>query len=83
MVDYAIISRVFDATTGGVLVTAAGLHRNGTQAAGICLASEDCLRQAGKMASGDWSKANIQFVIQTAVLGDDPGQPRVVAASVW
>ena len=82
-VDYAIISRVFDATTGGVLVTAAGLHHNATQAAGICLASEDCLRQAGKMAGGDWSKANIEFVIQTTVLGDDPGQPRVVAAQVW
>lgn len=81
--DYAIVSRVFNATTGGVLVTAAGLHHNGTEAAGMCLASESCLLQAGKMASGDWSKGNIEFVVATTIVGDDPGQPRVVAARIW
>jgi hypothetical protein len=83
VVDYGIISRTFDATTGQFLVTAAGLHHNGTEAAGVCLASEACLRQAGKMASGDWSKNSLQFVIETPVLGDEPGQPRVVAATLW
>ena len=81
--DFALISRVFDPTTGHPLITAAGLLPYGTEAAGECLADLGCLQQLEKLAPGDWKKKNIQFVIGTKIIGDSPGQARVLAAYLW
>lgn len=83
LTDYGIVSRVFDSTTGRVLITAAGIFRFGTQAAGECLADPECIAQAAKLAPGDWSKGNVQIVIKTKVIGEDPGKPTVLAARIW
>ena len=79
-VDYAIISRVFDSTTGQPVVIAAGVHRMGTEAAGECFSDPACFEQAEKLAPGDWTRANIQIILQTQVVNEVAGQPRVVAA---
>ncbi len=81
--DYALITRAFDPTTGHLLVTSAGILQFGTQAAAQCLADATCLAQAEKLSPGDWKHKNIQIVIGTTVIGDNAGQPRVLAAYVW
>lgn len=81
--DYAIISRVSDATTGRVLVTVAGIRHFGTQSAAECLTDSTCLAAAERLAPGDWRQANIQVVLKTPVIGNDAGQPQVVAAFLW
>jgi hypothetical protein len=82
-VDYALISRVQDSTTGRTVVTVAGIHQYGTQAAGDCITKPSCIEQAEKLAPGDWTKSNIQILVSTTVIGENPGEPRVLAAHVW
>lgn len=82
-VDYALISRVLDATTGRIVIMAAGIRQYGTQAAGECIADANCLEQAEKIAPGKWAAANIQIVLETTVIGENPGKARVLAARVW
>lgn len=81
--DYAIISRVNDLTTGHPLLTTAGLFQYGTEAAAMCLSEPSCLSSAEKMAPGDWQHKNVQIVIQTTIINDNAGEPRVVAAYIW
>lgn len=82
-VDYALISRALDPTTGSIVITAAGIRQYGTQSAGECITDASCFEQAEKIAPGDWAKANIQIVIETTVIGENPGKAKVVAARVW
>jgi hypothetical protein len=82
-VDYALISRVLDPTTGRIVITAAGIRQYGTQAAGECITDATCFEQAEKLAPGDWTKANLQIVIETTVIGENPGKARVLAAHAW
>jgi hypothetical protein len=81
--DYALISRVFDPTTGHLLVTSAGILQYGTEAAAQCLTDQICLGQAEKLQPGDWNHKNIQIVIGATIIGDNAGQPRVLAAYLW
>ena len=81
--DYAVISRVHSATTGRTLLTIAGLDRFGTQAAADCVAESSCIAAAENLQPGGWKTKNIQLVLQTTVIGGNPGEPRVVAAYLW
>jgi hypothetical protein len=81
--DYALLSRVLDATTGHVLITVAGIRHFGTQAAADCLSDSSCIEAAEKLAPGDWKRSNIEIVLATPVIGARGGQPRVVAAYLW
>jgi hypothetical protein len=81
--DYAIASRMFDATTGNLVVTAAGILPYGTQAAGELLTSNRYLEAALRRAPQDWYRRNLQIVIHTKVVGGVPGPPEVVAWHVW
>jgi hypothetical protein len=55
----------------------------GTRAAGECLIDDECLEAARRLAPGDWRTRNIQVVVATKVIGEEPGAPRVVAAHLW
>jgi hypothetical protein len=81
--DYALVSRVLDRTTGRVLVTVAGIRHFGTESAAECLADSPCLEAAEKLAPGDWKHANVQIVLRTTVIGNDAGEPQVLAAYLW
>ena len=39
--------------------------------------------EARQLAPGDWRHKNIQIVVATKVIGEEPGAPRVVAAHLW
>ena len=81
--DFALISRVFDPTTGRVIFTAAGILGYGTVAASQCLTDATCLAQAQALGSGDWKHKNIQIVLGTSIIRDDPGKPKVLASYTW
>jgi hypothetical protein len=81
--DYAIISRVFDPTTGHPLLTAAGLFQYGTEAAGMCLSTPSCLESAEALAPGDWKHRNVQIVIATTIINENAGEPRVLTSYLW
>jgi hypothetical protein len=81
--DFGIISRVFDPTTGHLIVMSSGITGYATGPAAECLADAKCLGQAEKLSPGDWKHKNIQIIIGTAIVGDNAGQPSVVAAYLW
>ena len=81
--DFAIVTRLLDAKTGQVLIAAAGLGANGTQAAGEFISRSDYLEQAFGGAPPDWQKKNVQVVLETTVTDSVAGPPRVVATYFW
>jgi hypothetical protein len=66
-----------------VVIAAAGLGANGTQAAGEFISRPDYLEEAFRSAPSDWAKKNVQVVVETTVTDSVAGPPRVVATYFW
>jgi hypothetical protein len=81
--DYAIVSRVVDPLTGRVVVTASGLAKFGTEAAGEFLTTRSYMEEISKSAPAGWERKNMQIVIGTNPVGRSSGPPRVVATYFW
>ena len=81
--DYAIISRIWDATTEQFVVVAAGIGIYGTMAAGEFLTDATHLAALAKQAPENWDRKNIQVVIATRVINGISGPPRILAVHVW
>jgi hypothetical protein len=81
--DYALISRIRDATTERMVVVAAGITNYGTIAAGEFLTDPSYMEAVAKSAPPRWERKNMQFVIATEVINGNSGPPRVVAAQFW
>jgi hypothetical protein len=81
--DYGIIARTFTPTTGNLLVTVAGLGRDGTLAAGACVSDASCMEQARKFVPGDWKHRNLEIIIATTVANSSPSNARVISAYTW
>jgi hypothetical protein len=81
--DYAIVSRLLDPTTGKIAVTAAGITQYGTAAAGEFLTNPEYLSRAIRQAPRDWQHMNIQVVLATRVIGGTAGPPQVLATQFW
>ena len=81
--DYAIISRVQDPTTGRILVTAAGLTKYGTAAAGEFLSDPQYMQALGNKAPSGWDRKNVQIVIATQLVGESSGPPEIVTVHFW
>ena len=81
--DYGLISRVFDATTGRQVLTAAGIAKYGTVAAGEFLSNPALLLELDRRAGKGWERKNLQIVIRTRVIADHSGAPELVDFAVW
>lgn len=81
--DYAIVTRVVDASTEETVISAAGLRHFGTLAAGDFLTSEAYMSEAFREAPPGWHRKNIQVVLNTHMVGGATGPPRVVATHFW
>ena len=81
--DYAIISRVVDPSTGRMVVTASGLAKFGTEAAGEFLTNPAYIQQISRQAPKDWERRNMQIVIRTTVVGRSSGPPQVLVTHFW
>jgi len=65
------------------VVTAAGITKFGTAAAGEFLSEPNYMEQALKSAPKDWDRKNLQILISTQLVGESSGPPRVVATYFW
>jgi hypothetical protein len=81
--DYAIVSRVLDPSTGKVVVTASGLFKFGTEAAGEFLTCEPCMKGLAVAGPKDWDRKNVQVVIGASVVGRTAGTPHILATYFW
>jgi hypothetical protein len=81
--DYALVARFTDPTVEQLVVVAAGIGRGGTVAAGEFLVDANRMDEMLKKVSGDWKQKNIEIVLETQVIGDRSGPPRISAVYVW
>jgi hypothetical protein len=81
--DWAVISRFRDRDTEHWIVTAAGLSRWGTMAAGGFLTNPAYLEELARRAPANWGDKNLQVVIATEVINGQPGPPRILATEFW
>ncbi|MDE3167529.1 MAG: hypothetical protein KGN36_17135 [Acidobacteriota bacterium] len=81
--DYAIVSRVTDPLTEKIVVTVAGMTKDGTLAAGEFVTEERYLAQWAARAPAEWERRNVQVVLGTEIVNGVPGPPRVLAQAVW
>jgi hypothetical protein len=81
--DYAIVSREVDPLTEKIVVTVAGMTKDGTLAAGEFVTEERYLAQLPGRAPSGWEQKNVQVVLGTDLVNGVPGPPRILAAWVW
>jgi len=82
-VDFAIISRTFDPSTGRVMLSLAGVNGFGTQVAAEFLTVPDYWEEFTRKAPANWHRRNCQIVLQTKVVREVPNPPSVLAVHVW
>jgi hypothetical protein len=80
--DYAIVARFTDPTTGKPTLIAAGIGRGGTNAAGEFLTNPD-LMQIVRNQKPSPSMKNVEVVLSTQIIGGEPGTPRVEGVYFW
>lgn len=81
--DYAIVSRVTDPLTEKIVVTVAGMTKDGTLAAGEFVTEEHYLAQWAAQAPEGWERRNVQVVLGTEIVNGVPGPPHVLAQAAW
>ncbi len=81
--DYAVLTRVFDRTTGHPVMSVGGITHLGTRAGGEFLLSEEKLNEALHSAPAGWEKRNLQMVISTRVIGASASPPQFLALHSW
>ena len=81
--DYAVVSRLLNPATGGVLIAVAGIGQNGTLAAAEFLIDQQHIAELAKRAPSDWSKRNIQMVLHTKIVADTPSQTEIITVYCW
>ncbi len=82
-IDYAVVTRLIDTTTHQVFVSAGGVTHLGTQAAGEFLATQSYWEKLAAQAPADWSRKNLQVVLQVRVVDNTAKPPVVVATHFW
>jgi hypothetical protein len=81
--DYALVARLIDSNTDRYVVVAAGVARGGTTAAGEFLVDARHMSELVRQAPHDWSRKNMEIVLETQVIDGRSGPPRIDAVHVW
>ena len=81
--DYAIIGRYIDPNTDRWVMVAAGIARGGTVAAGEFLVDPRQIEKIAQSGPKDWSRRNLELVLETQVIDGRSGPPRLVASHFW
>jgi len=81
--DFAIVARLLTSKTGQPLVIIAGTGMVGTEAAGRIIYDDATLKTVLAGAPKDWSKKNLELVLETDQVDGSSSQPRVVAIKTW
>ena len=81
--DYGVVARFHDSTTGQPVVLVAGLGPAGTEAAGELLSNRAFFVEMMKAAPRNWDTMNMEVVVETQVIDDHPGPPKIIATEYW
>jgi hypothetical protein len=81
--DYALVARLLDPNTDRFVVVAAGIARGGTVAAGEFLVDAHRLDELARQAPKDWSRKNVEIVLETQVIDGRSGPPRIDEVYTW
>ncbi len=81
--DYAIIARFQASMTDGVVMVVAGLGAGGTESASKFINSSTYMKELAAHAPHDWSKMNMEAVLETEVIGGRTGHTHIVATEFW
>ena len=81
--DFALISRVQHADTGGPVLAIGGIGSFGTQAAAEFVSSEEEMTKLLKSAPDGWEGKNMQAVLHIKVVGYTPVAVEVVGTAYW
>lgn len=81
--DYAILARYHDEATNSTVLVAAGLGPWANEAASRFAASPTALERLNKALPSGWKSKNIEVVLKTEVIEQEPGTASIVAAQVW
>ena len=81
--DFAIIARYRDAMLDQPVVVAAGLSRQGTEAAGELMADPSLVRSLFGKTSRDWKTVNLEAVVETQVIDGHFGASHILAVNYW
>lgn len=82
-VDYAIIARIHDKTTGQPVIVIAGILGEGTEAASEAVYNPVYLDAILAKAPENWDRLNLEAIIRTKVIQGHPGPPEIVAVDTW
>jgi hypothetical protein len=81
--DYAIVARLVDPNTDQNVVVAADISCGGIIAAGEFLVDERHMEEILTQVPRDWERKNLEIVLETQVIQNRPGPPRIGAVHVW
>lgn len=81
--EFGLVARFTDPTTGQLSVVAAGIGRGGTIAAGEFLTDPVYLAQLERLSRAAPGKKNIEVVISTQIIDNQPGTPNIEATYFW
>ncbi|KAA6456631.1 hypothetical protein DYQ86_24505 [Acidobacteria bacterium AB60] len=82
-IDYAVVTRMPQSKTGAPLIAIAGITQCGTRAAAEYITDPELIKTLLAVAPKDWSRKNLQFVLQTKVVNDVPTTPVMIAFRSW
>jgi hypothetical protein len=77
--DFALISRIWNAETGHVIVVIGGLYAYGTEAAGKFVTDPRMMRTIAQQVPLSNPRINVQIVLETTVTDGTPGIAKVLA----
>ncbi|MGH9505707.1 MAG: hypothetical protein ACRD13_02185 [Terriglobales bacterium] len=82
-VDYAILTRVLDPATNGMLIEVAGITQYGTAGAAEFATNPAQMAAALAGAPRGWAKQNVQIVLRVSVIAGSPAEETVEARYYW
>jgi len=81
--DYAIVSRLINSSSGGPVISIAGIGQYGTQAAAEFVGNPETITKLLNDAPRGWSSKNMQVVLHVKILDFRPVSTDVVGISFW
>ena len=81
--DYAVVGRIYDPHTKQTVFFAAGLSPYGTQAAGEFSTDPASIAEIARHAPPDWTSKNMEILIRTDLIDNEPGPAVIVGSTFW
>jgi hypothetical protein len=81
--DYAIVARFQASMTDGEVMVVAGLGAGGTESASKFINSSTHMSELAASSPRNWSKMNMEAVLETEVIGGRTGQTHIIATEFW